>query len=212
MENFAAEEYKAGSLAEINFITDRMMLVNMNNCDAGITHLTVAPNGSLYLCPGFYYDNPGNSLGDLENRYEIKNSRLLKLDHAPLCRTCDAYHCKRCIYLDKKITLELNTPSHEQCVISHIERNTSGRLLETLKPSQAMFREFTTIPGIPYLDPFDLAAGQPGMNTDEEARERLAAELLSKPLEKLSTKELLYQVYKLDKNLLTRLKTINRGE
>lgn len=209
--NIAVEEYQSGSVAEINFISDRLMLTGMNNCDAGVTHLTVAPNGKLYLCPGFYYDNPGNSIGELVNGYEIKNSQLLKLSHAPICRNCDAYHCKRCIYLNKKITSELNTPSHQQCVITHLERNTSGRILEKLRPSNDIFRDFTPIPAIPYLDPFDIVNGCPDLNMEEEGRERLAAELLSKPLEKFSTKELLYQVYKLDRDLLTRLKNITQG-
>jgi CXXX repeat peptide maturase len=212
VENFAVREYKAGSQAEINFLTDRLLLVNMNNCEAGNNHLTVGPNGKLYLCPGFYYDNPGNSIGNLENGYEIKNSQLLKLNNAPICKNCDAYHCKRCVYLNKKTTGELNTPSHQQCVLSHLERNTSGRLLEAVKPDNEMFREFTPIPAIPYLDPIDLVNGHPELKMEEEDRERLTAQILSKPLEKLSSKELLYRVYKLDKDLLTRLKRINHGE
>ncbi len=212
IETHAIEEYKASRLVEINFLSDRMMLVNMNNCDAGITHLTVAPNGKLYLCPGFYNDDPENSLGDLQQGYEIKNSQLLRLDHAPICRNCDAYHCKRCIYLNKKTTLELNTPSHQQCVISHLERNTAMRILETLKPSNETFQSFASIPEIPYLDPYEIVNEQSRLEMETEERERLTARLLSKPLEKLSTEELLYQVYKLDKDLLIRLKNINTRE
>lgn len=70
------------------------------------------------------------SIGDLQNGMNIKNSQLYKLDYAPLCRQCDAYQCKRCIWLNRKMTYEVNTPSHEQCVMGHLERNASRNLLQ----------------------------------------------------------------------------------
>jgi CXXX repeat peptide maturase len=211
IETPVVEEYRASRMIEIGFISDRMMIPNMKNCDAGITHLTVAPNGKLYLCPGFYYDNPEHYFGDLKEGYEIKNSHLLRLSHAPICCNCDAYHCKRCIYLNKKTTSELNTPSRQQCVISHLERNNSMRILESLRSSSEAFQQFTPIPEIPYLDPFDIVNDNAKLDMDEEERERLVSRLLSKPLVKLSTEELLYQVYKFDKELLIRLKDLYRG-
>ncbi len=132
------------------------MLSDMNNCNAGLTHLTVAPNGKFYICPGFYYDDATSSVGDLNAGMNIKNPQLLQLDHAPICRNCDAFHCKRCIYLNQKTTLELNTPSHEQCVISHLERNTSKLLLDELNTRLEVFHDKEPIPEIDYLDPFDL--------------------------------------------------------
>ena len=104
----------------------------MNNCNAGIESITLAPNGNLYLCPGFYYDDE-ESVGNLDDGINIKNQQLLRLDHAPLCRICDAYQCKRCIWLNKKTTIEVNTPSHEQCVMAHLERNQSRLLLTELQ-------------------------------------------------------------------------------
>lgn len=70
------------------------------------------------------------SIGDLQNGMNIKNSQLYKLDYAPLCRQCDAYQCKRCIWLNRKMTYEVNIPSHEQCVMGHLERNASRNLLQ----------------------------------------------------------------------------------
>ena len=54
-----------------------------------------------------------------------------------------------------KTTLEVNTPSHEQCVVAHLERNTSRSLLLDIR------RYGTFLPGheikeITYLDPFDV--------------------------------------------------------
>ena len=77
------------------------------------------------------------------------------MQSAPLCRRCDAYQCKRCIWLNYKTTYEVNTPSHEQCVISHIERNISRKLLQEMRDSQLSFLSDIDIQEIDYLDPFD---------------------------------------------------------
>lgn len=125
----------SGRNIQMNLLTDRLMLEEMNNCNAGVNNITLAPNGKFYLCPAFYYDSPRNDIGDLINGVKIRNQQLLKLDHAPICRICDAYQCKRCIWLNEKLTFDRNTPSHQQCVMSHLERNASCDLLEKLNNS-----------------------------------------------------------------------------
>ena len=52
------------------------------------------------------------------------------------------------------MTLEINTPSHEQCVISHLERNASQRLLATIRTERS-FLVGREIPIIDYLDPIE---------------------------------------------------------
>ena len=146
--------YVSGASPQLNLITDRMMLKEMNNCGAGDTTITFAPNGRFYVCPAFYYEDEADSVGDLEHGLDIKNKQLYRLDHAPICRHCDAYQCKRCIWLNRKTTLEVNTPSHEQCVVAHLERNASRELLENIR-KHGMFLPETEIKEIDYLDPFD---------------------------------------------------------
>lgn len=146
--------YLQGYKPQCNLLTDRIDLDAMNNCNAGIDSITLAPNGKLYLCPGFYYDGE-DSVGNLDDGINIKNQQLLRLDHAPLCRICDAYQCKRCIWLNQKTTLEVNTPSHEQCVVTHLERNQSRRLLAELQ-DRGLFDGKKKIEEISYLDPFDV--------------------------------------------------------
>lgn len=138
-------------LSEINLLTDRITLNQMNNCNAGIDSITLAPDGNFYLCPAFFYEE--KSIGDIYSGLCIKNSQLLKIDNAPICCKCDAYQCKRCIWLNKKKTLEINTPSHEQCVVSHIERNASRELLIQLK--KCGFQSDSKLKKINYLDPFE---------------------------------------------------------
>lgn len=138
---------------QISLVTDRMQLTEMNNCNAGVESITLAPNGKFYICPAFYYDKL-RDVGNPNDGLNIPNQQLLKLEYAPICRKCDAYHCKRCVWLNQKTTLEVNTPSHEQCVVSHLERNESMRLLNSLK-GKGKIKTFISIPEIDYLDPFD---------------------------------------------------------
>lgn len=147
--------YKQGLSPQLNLITDRLFLENMNNCNAGDENITLAPNGKFYVCPAFYLDNEKDSIGDLKDGLSIKNKQLYKIGYAPICRKCDAYQCKRCIYLNRKTTLEVNTPSHEQCVVSHLERNESKRLLDNMK-RERNFLPNKQIKDINYLDPFDI--------------------------------------------------------
>lgn len=155
--------YVAGKSVQLNLLTDRMMLDKMNNCGAGDTTITLAPDGKFYVCPAFYLTNEedvigklNGSLGDLSQGLEVKNPQLYKLDHAPLCRGCDACQCKRCIWLNRKTTYEVNTPSHEQCVVAHLERNASRDLLNAIRKHGRFLPEREDIKEITYLDPFDV--------------------------------------------------------
>lgn len=164
-----SSEFGAGEVAgQLSVLTDRLALNEMHNCGAGVTNITVAPNGRFYLCPAFYYDecqglsnrmnhrtqDASRSVGDLDGGLCIPNPQLLQLDHAPLCRKCDAFHCHRCIWLNDRLTMDANTPSHQQCVIAHLERNASRDLQQRLIADGFRFEH--DIPAITYLDPFDV--------------------------------------------------------
>lgn len=153
------EEYKAGHQVQLNLLTDRLMLKEMNNCNAGHESITLAPDGKFYICPAFYL-NSKQSIGDIYNGLDIKNPQLYKLDHAPICRVCDAFQCKRCIWLNKKMCHEVNTPSHQQCIMAHVERTVSKKLLEGFRKIDSSFMGEIDIPEVEYLDPFDEVINQ----------------------------------------------------
>ena len=138
---------------QLNILTDRCYLSRMNNCNAGVEHITVAPDGKFYICPAFYQEDLF-FIGDIENGVDIKNSQLYEIDYAPICKICDAYHCKRCVWLNHKTTLEVNTPSHEYCVMSHVERNASCYMINKININD--MHELACINEIDYLDPFDI--------------------------------------------------------
>lgn len=157
-----------GKFPQLNLLTDRMLLNEMNNCNAGVSNVTLAPDGNFYVCPAFYnlpviddsektlddVCQKGFSIGSLQDGLNIKNFQLYLLNHAPICRNCDAYQCKRCIWLNRKTTNEVNTPSHEQCVVAHLERNASRELLLNIQKYRVFMPE-KKIMEIDYLDPFD---------------------------------------------------------
>lgn len=145
--------YMEGKSPQLNVVTDRMMLDKMNNCGAGDECLTLAPDGRFYVCPAFYQEGLFN-VGDIDNGLEVRNKQLYRLDHAPICRHCDAYQCKRCVWLNCKTTLEVNTPSHEQCVVAHLERETSRKLLAEIR-KVGTFLPKQEIKEIDYIDPFE---------------------------------------------------------
>lgn len=131
---------------EINTITDRLVLKQMNSCGAGDTAITVAPDGKLYVCPGFYYDGEP-ACGDVDSGLDLPNARLYKLEYAPICRRCDAWQCRRCVWMNRRTTGEVNTPSRGQCVAAHKERHAS--VLLSLKGS-------APLEDVPYEDPLEL--------------------------------------------------------
>ena len=150
--------YKAGMSPQLNVITDRIALTQMNNCNAGSNNITLAPDGRFYICPAFYYsveDKETFCVGDLKNGLAIKAAKLYKLEYAPLCRICDAYHCKLCLWINRKTTYDKTTPSHEQCVLAHLERNASRKVLESVRKDKEFYPE-QDIKEINYLDPFDV--------------------------------------------------------
>ncbi len=158
LSEVVAEEYGKGHYVQFNMLTDRMMLDKMNNCNAGWESLTVAPDGNFYVCPAFYYAG-GESSGNPKSGVEIKNPQLYRLDHAPICRICDAYQCRRCVWLNKELTLEVNTPGRQQCVMAHIERNMSRKLLSDLR-KLGNFMPDNEIKKLDYLDPFEIIIKQ----------------------------------------------------
>ena len=156
-----AEIYSRGRFSQLNLLTDRLILDKMNNCNAGWESIALAPDGKFYVCPAFYSDFSPTGYTILEAKFSIgdpivgitiKNPQLYRLSHAPLCRKCDAFQCRRCVWWNLRSTYEVNTPSHEQCVMAHIERNASRELMRKIRES-GLLLSGNEIKEIDYLDP-----------------------------------------------------------
>lgn len=146
------ELYHQGNNVQLNLLTDRLILEAMNNCGAGDTSITLAPDGKFYVCPAFY---PSECVGTIECGVNIPNKHHYLIDHAPICRECDAFQCQRCIWLNREMTGDNNTPSHQQCVAAHLERNASQQLIQKLKEQGIKLKHNNEIKEIDYLDPFN---------------------------------------------------------
>jgi radical SAM peptide maturase (CXXX-repeat target family)/CXXX repeat peptide maturase len=162
LKELLVEAFRTNKTCSINILSDRLMLDKMNNCNAGIDHLTLGPDGKLYLCPAFYYKK--EPLADMED-LEIDGltipqefSRLLKLEKAPICSKCDAYQCQRCHFQNKNHTNELNIPGHKQCIVAHIERE-ACRLLQQKLTEECLIPHpgLKHIAELNYSDPFAVA-------------------------------------------------------
>lgn len=118
---------------EFNKITDILFNEKMDNCNAGSKVLTLAPNGKIYACPKFYFENENEFIGDIVNGISNIKNKFFSLDKAPICKECDRYQCDRCVYLNEKFTSEYNTPSYIQCKIASIEKESSYNLYKKIK-------------------------------------------------------------------------------
>lgn len=156
LSDVIVEEYKQNHPVQFNMLTDRLLLNRMNNCNAGNEAITIAPDGHFYICPAFYLDGD-IPVGNLDTGIHIPNQQLYDLNHATICSHCDAWHCRRCVWLNKKATLEVNTPSRGQCITAHTERKVSKRLYDKLI-ALPQINNLSQIPEIDYIDPFEKVA------------------------------------------------------
>jgi uncharacterized protein len=146
------EYFKAGKIRYINVLTDIFILEKMNNCSAGVTHVTLGPDGKLYICPAFYY--AGQPMESTGFSPIPRLARLLDFKSAPICGRCDALQCRRCVYDNLIKTDEYSIPGEVQCIISHIEREVSRELQNRLI-KEINFNSFKNIlMEKDYIDPF----------------------------------------------------------
>lgn len=150
---------------EINVITDRLFLEDMNNCDCGENNFALAPNGKIYVCPAYYYEDENQFVGDLENGItDLDLLQTFSYDNSPVCKRCDAYQCNRCVFENKHITGEHNIPSSNQCIKSHIERNVSMNLQKKLEKQKIEFGFGKSILEVKYLDPIEIIISELEVN------------------------------------------------
>lgn len=153
ISDYIVSETIRGNSPQLNIVTDRFMLSKMNNCNAGCESVAVSGEGKLYPCPAFL-DDSLFVCGDIQNGPVSPNLRLLNISNSPICKTCDAFHCKRCVWLNLLLTHEVNTPGWQQCVIAHLEREAARQTLNAIRLHKPDFLDQIEIPMIDYIDPF----------------------------------------------------------
>lgn len=157
--NVLVNLYLCNIPSQFNLITDRTMLTKMNNCNAGVDAIAVCPDGNFYVCPAFYLSNHKHC-GNIRVGINIPNKQLYSINYSPICRQCDAFHCRRCVILNKQLTYEINTPGHQQCLMAHIERRVAKKFLEEIR-KYGEYASNVSIPALDYNDPFFKIIKQP---------------------------------------------------
>lgn len=120
-------------IVQINVLTDLLDGQKTDGCGAGTESFTLAPNGKLYICPAFYFENKDSYIGDLEKGIDAKIINTLKNNGLPYYNKCNDDNCKKCVFLNKKLTNELSVPSNNQCLINSIEEKKAKKLDDILK-------------------------------------------------------------------------------
>lgn len=148
-------EYENENYVEVSVLTDRIYYERHQNCTNGFNTFTLAPNGKFYVCPAFYFNNPKDSIGDLDSGIETGLKNQMDIKNSLICDNCDAYQCKACKFENKQATEEYLIPSKIQCLISTLERNKAKDLHESLKKLDEKFED-VLISKIEYKDPMEL--------------------------------------------------------
>jgi CXXX repeat peptide maturase len=155
ISEFLFNSYKSNCPRYLNVLTDIFLLEKMNNCNAGITHITLGPDGKQYICPAFYYY--GLPLNGNNSTLPHKFIKQLDFEKAVICKKCDSLHCRRCVFDNYIKTDEYNIPGEVQCIISHIEREVSRELQNKLL-TETNFNAFKhIIAEKDHIDPFTIA-------------------------------------------------------
>lgn len=114
---------KNNIIKSINVLDDIMYRVDHFGCGVGENSFALAPNGKIYLCPAFYFDDINNSIGSLEDKVLNYNQQLFTMEKAVLCKECDNFQCLRCAFINKQMTGQVNISPEIQCRIRSTERN-----------------------------------------------------------------------------------------
>lgn len=123
----------------LNGINDEIDRVKGSGC--GIRTFAVMPNGKIYTCPGFYFENEDKFVGDLKSGLNFDYGDELEIKFSDECHDCKNFHCDHCIYLNKKLTNEYSVPPDILCKISDIEHKIGLYLNSELKKKQMKEQE-----------------------------------------------------------------------
>ena len=100
---------------------------HIGTCGAGKNFATITPNGDIYACHRFYFNEHSEKykLGDIYNGFiQNETSCLLEdysVDDMEQCLECDCYQfCDRCIAENNEATNNIMKPSEKRCKIYNI--------------------------------------------------------------------------------------------
>jgi CXXX repeat peptide maturase len=139
----------------IDCLTDRFGLRVVGECGAGVKSIAVGPTGELYLCPALFRDGEP-SHGHILRDIELSNRHLLSRECSVPCSKCDALHCLRCVYLNKRSTYEFCVPSKNACLLANLEQEVQAWFAQEAAKMGKWDGNYKTLSPPDVYDPYEL--------------------------------------------------------
>lgn len=115
-----AKQVKPDRNIQINVLTAYEAGISQE-CKCGVDNITIAPNGKIYLCPGFFEKDESLFIGDLTSSLDDILSVYLNADNSVTCKNCNKFSCNKCILTNKFCTNEYLVAADVNCKKSKIE-------------------------------------------------------------------------------------------
>ena len=138
------EHLKKGRVIDISTITHELRYSSHHNCKAGVSDVTLGPDGRYYICPAFYFDvslRDKYCLGDLKKGFSQKFKKYCDIKMCKACKDCSIYSCNKCIYQSVKMTEELGIPGYLLCKKSEVEKQISKQFIEKAGEYEKQYRQ-----------------------------------------------------------------------
>lgn len=154
--NILLSYFESNTIRQVNIVTDELFNNKRNNCNFGFHNYVLAPNGLVYICPAFYYENEKDYLSTLDRLCDLANNehkKLFNIENNMICQQCDIKHCSWCTFWNKKNTEEYGVPAAKQCQISQIEYGASYQLYTLLNENNIINKYMRKIEKLSLDDP-----------------------------------------------------------
>ena len=140
--DFLVDCWRTGNFVELNVITHIFHFTKHKECKAGTYSITLAPDNNFYICPAFYFEKNSEvkSIGDLFSGISNNYEKFCSIEKSKLCKTCDAYHCSKCVSLCKAKTNEFCVAPEILCLKSNIEREVSRYFYDLISKDKVAYR------------------------------------------------------------------------
>jgi CXXX repeat peptide maturase len=144
---------------QIDCLTQGPGWTSPRECGAGTRRLAVGPSGDLYYCPAAEREQT-EPLGHILREPDFPNQHLFSRDYSVPCGKCQAWHCVRCVHINKATTHEFCVPSRNMCLLSHYELEVQAWICrEAVEHGRWPAGVRTIEPPLVY-DPYELVAAE----------------------------------------------------
>ncbi len=99
---------------------------NRRNCEAGYSSFAICPDGGIYPCPAFYFEDHSGKIGTIEKGVDRKYREIFSPEKQVMCKKCGSQCHAQCIHANLETSKNISTPTKRICEIVAIENNIFG--------------------------------------------------------------------------------------